>query len=422
MVPEMTGNSGRQLRPLRTCSISLKNGASPGGCSAMRYSFLARPVAVLAALILCSGAASAHTGESGLVLLLPTGYTLVGGTLAVLLSVILTFFYPADKLEAVLSVSVPLGIMRLPAPGILSTLTGLFLLALVLSGLFGSSDPRANPLPVTIWSVWWGVFVFVQALLGDVWSELNPLIAPGKLIERWRGLRPPPITYPSWLGFWPASLGFFYFSWLELVDLAPDDPRRLATLVIAYLVSGLVGMLLFGAETWLQRADPFSFFLRLVGQLAPFETKPVADDTRRRHVCFVLPGSRLMRLGAIPLSGTLFVLMTLSAVSFDGLSRTFWWLDLAGVNPLEFPGRSKVLAFNSAGLVGIWLVLGAAYLASIRFGCRIEPRWQFAKAAGTMILSIVPIALAYHFAHYVTVLSMELQYVVEIYSVPLHQG
>ena len=48
------------------------------------------------------------------------------------------------------------------------------------------------------------------------------------------------------------------------------------------------------------------------------------------------------------------VLLTLSAVSFDGLSKTFWWLGLGGINPLEFPGRTAVMGRNSLGLLLSW--------------------------------------------------------------------
>ena len=66
----------------------------------------------------------------------------------------------------------------------------------------------------------------------------------------------------------------------------------------------------------------------------------------------------------------LFILVTLSSVSFDGLSRTFTWVGWLGLNPLEFPGRSAVLWQNSAGLIGSILVLGALYALAIELGPR----------------------------------------------------
>ncbi|WP_374310953.1 hypothetical protein [Dongia sp.] len=374
------------------------------------------------AVVISPALAFAHTGESGLVLLLPTDYYLLGGTLAVLASFCLIFLWPAARLERLCAASLPIGSLRVPSQTAISAIACLFLTALILSGLFGSRDPRSNPLPVTIWSVWWGSFVFVQAACGDLWYYLNPSIAPSRLVRSL--LRRPAalLRYPGWLGHWPAILSFGFFSWLELVDLAPDDPTRLARFVLLYLGVTIAGMVLFGEDIWLARGDPFSFFLRLLAHLSPIDPRPMPADPARRRLFLVLPGSRLFHLPALTLSGTLFVLMTLSSVSFDGLSRTFRWLSLAGINPLEFPGRSAVLAFNTTGLFGVWLVVAAAYLGVIALGQLINPTWRLVRAAGLLVISIVPIALAYHFAHYLTILLMELQYVVQIYGDPLDRG
>jgi hypothetical protein len=385
------------------------------------------PKSALAALVALAAAlgatpAFAHTGESGLVLLLPTGYYLLGGTLAVLVSFCLIFLWPAARLERLSAASLPIGSLRVPSQTAISTITCLFLAALILSGFFGSRDPRSNPLPVTVWSVWWGSFVFVQAACGDLWHYLNPSIAPSRLIRQLLRRPAPLLRYPDWLGHWPAILSFGFFSWLELVDLAPDDPTRLARFVLLYLAITITGMVVFGEALWLARGDPFSFFLRLLAHLSPIDPRPVPADPARRRLFLVLPGARLFHLPALTLSGTLFVLMTLSSVSFDGLSRTFRWLGLAGINPLEFPGRSAVLTFNSAGLFGIWLIVAAAYLSAIALGRLVNPAWSVTRAAGLLVISIVPIALAYHFAHYLTILLMELQYVVEIYGDPLGRG
>jgi hypothetical protein len=85
-------------------------------------------------------------------------------------------------------------------------------------------------------------------------------------------------------------------------------------------------------------------------------------------VSLALPGAALVERSALPLSGVLFVLLTLSAVSFDGLSSTFWWLGLGGINPLEFPGRTDVMGRNTVGLLMTVMVLGAGFGAAIRLG------------------------------------------------------
>jgi len=82
----------------------------------------------------------------------------------------------------------------------------LFLVLLVAAGLFGTRDPLENPLPLTVWTLWWGGLTALQALIGNIWAVLNPWIAPARLLRRVLGLARPPLAYPQWLGLWPAVL------------------------------------------------------------------------------------------------------------------------------------------------------------------------------------------------------------------------
>ncbi len=364
--------------------------------------------------------AAAHSGEGGFVLLLPTGYYLAGGTLAVLVSFLLVFLIPAVTVARWGGARLPLGEIPLPPVMLTSTLSAVILLGLLIAGFCGSADPRINPLPVAIWSLWWVGFTFLQAVCGDLWHRLNPWMAPYRLLMRVMGRHQPWRSYPDWLGYWPAILGFLGFAWFELVDLAPNDPTRLAVAILVYAAITLTGMLLFGGEAWLHRADPFSVFLRLIAHLSPIDAEPIAPN--RCRLSLVLPGTRLFSLQPLPISGVLFVLLTLSAVSFDGLCRTFWWLAKGGINPLEFPGRSAVSSLNTAGLLGLWLALAATYLIAIALGRWINPAMPAARAAGILVVSIIPISLAYHFAHYLTVLLVDLQYAALALSDPFGRG
>ena len=359
--------------------------------------------------------AAAHTTESGFVLLLPTGYYLAGGTLAVLITFFLVFLLPAQTLERFARARLPLGDIRLPPALTTSTVSCLILLILLLAGFLGSRDPRANPLPLAVWSLWWGAFPFLQAALGDLWRRCNPFMAPYRLIARDK----PVLTYPSWLGHWPAVLGYLCFTWFELVDLAPDDPARLAKAILLYGGGTLAAMYLFGAEIWLSRGDPFSLFLRLVAHLSPIVCL-ARDDGQpdRRALALCWPGAQLFDLKPLPVSGVVFVLLTLSAISFDGLNKTFWWLSLGGINPLEFPGRSAVIWLNTLGILGLWLLLVAAYLGAILVGRCINPALRFGHAAGLLVVSIMPISLGYHFSHYLTFLLVDLQYAAKAIADP----
>lgn len=364
----------------------------------------------------------AHTSDMAFVLLLPTGYYLAGGTFAVAITFGLVYFVPRAWLEQVVTRRWSIGSFHLPKRVWTSAAAFLLLAALVALGFLGSRDPRANPLPVYVWSLWWVGFTFLQALLGDLWRWGNPFLAPHRallLIAGRRG-KPPLLAYPDGLGYWPATLFFFGFAWFELVDLAPDDPARLARAVIGYFLVTQIGMMLFGARAWLGRAEAFSVFLGFIAQLSPLRVR--RETGRRYSLTLGLPGARLLDMAPLPTSGIFFLLLTLASVSFDGLSRSFWWLDLGGINPLEFPGRSAVLWQNTIGLVAMWLALAGAYFLAMAMARAVNSALGTRRTAGLLVASIIPIALAYHFAHYLTVLLVDLQYGLRVTSDPLATG
>ena len=373
--------------------------------SSRHQSFLA--AATIAAGLSIAAPAAAHTTEGGIVLLLPTAYYIAGGTIVVALTFLLLLFVPARLFHCLVRWRKRLGDWPALPPLIGSSISFAVLVALLIAGLIGSRDPLANPLPLAVWTLFWIGMTILQALLGDIWAVINPWIAPYRLILRLLGRSAhdePLLRYPGWLGYWPAVLGFLAFGWFELVDLAPADPERLAFAVVIYTDITLVGMILFGERAWLSRAECFSVFLGFVAQLSPLQRSADA-----RMLAF--PGAALAEAGALPLSGVLFVLLTLGTVSFDGLDRTFWWLDLGGINPLDFPGRSAVVRQNSLGLLAMWAVLSGAYTVAIWLGQRlVGGAADYRTALGSFVLSILPISLGYHLAHYLTTLMVNGQY------------
>ena len=115
--------------------------------------------------------------------------------------------------------------------------------------------------------------------------------------------------------------------------------------------------------------------------------------------------------------------LALASVSFDGFSKTFFWLGANGINPLDFPGRSALTGINTVGLLATFAVLSAAFFAAIALGeVLVGKRGSFLPAAGLMVWSIVPIALAYHFSHYLTALLVNGQYAMIAISDPFARG
>jgi hypothetical protein len=381
-------------------------------------------LATLIAFLLLSSPAHAHGGEAAIVLLLPTGYYLLGAAAAVAASFLLLALVPTRFSARLATMRLHLATLRDVPPAITSTMAFVFLALLVLAGIFGTRDPVENPLPAMIWTIWWVCFTILQAFTGPLWPHLNPWTGPLAILGRITGKaagEKPAIPLPIRLGYLIAIAQFAAFAWFELVDLAPSDPGRLAVAVGLYWLFNLAGMLVFGEAEWQARAEPFSIFFGLIGRLSPFGRK--AQTPRRTRITFVWPGHSLVESAGLPLSGVLFVLLTLSTVSFDGLSRTFLWLGAIGINPLEFRGRSAVTVSGTLGLTGMFAALSAAFLAAVVLGSALAGRvaiWR--EAAGRLIYSIVPIALAFQAAHYLTAVLVDGQNALIALSDPFALG
>ena len=234
--------------------------------------------------------------------------------------------------------------------------------------------------------------MILQFLVGNLWSHLNPWSGPVNLLRKLPCLNSPALNLPEKAGYLPAIAIFLGFVWFELIDLAPDDPGRLAGFVLGYWMYTLIGILLFGEKAWFSRAEPFSIFFSLIGACSPLMREKVDTvDGRRVLLRLSWPGANLLTLPVIPISGVLFVLLTLGSVSFDGFLKTFTWLALIDVNPLEYPGRSAVQVANSLGLLASWVVVSIAYYLVVFTGCLLTRRRdRFLEASGRLIYSIVP--------------------------------
>ena len=382
----------------------------------------------LALAVLFSGSwcapALAHGSERGFVLLLPTGHYLFGGAAAVAATFLLLVFLPGGWVKRMAGARLRLGSVPPinPMPARLASF--LLLLLLLAAGLYGSRDPLRNPLPLTVWTVWWVGFPLLHALFGNLWAYLNPWSGPYRLLDRVGAgrLSRRRLRYPARLGYWPALVFFAGFAWLELVYPAPDDPERLAYAVGAYWAVAFDGMVMFGERESTVHAEPFSIFFRLIAGIAPLRSEP--DAAGHHQISLAWPGAGLIAREPLPLSGALFLLLTLSSVSFDGLSKTFWWLGLGDINPLEFPGRSAVVGRNSAGLAVSFLALAGVTWAAVALGSRLlaRPSRGTAPSLGALVLSLVPISLAFHVAHYLTALLVDGQYALLAAADPFGSG
>ena len=119
--------------------------------------------------------------------------------------------------------------LTMTLPVATSALSFALMVALIVAGFTATADPLANPLPLAIWTLWWVCLAIAHAVFGNLWAALNPWTAPLALLRAlgWRRSAPL-LRYPERLGCWPAVVLFLAFAWFELIDIAPDNPARLA--------------------------------------------------------------------------------------------------------------------------------------------------------------------------------------------------
>ena len=408
---------------MRSCDDC--RGTRPGDTRPASMAKLKRVAGAAGLGVLCAAsapAALAHAGERGFIMLLPTGLFVTGGTIGVAVSFLVVIRFRASALRRTIECarrplcSAPRSFFALNAAA------SAVLVALVVAGLAGSRDPLANPLPLSVWTLMWVGLTFVHAVFGYLWPAVNPWTALARLVRRTLGRTggddTPVLHWPAALGAWPAVALLLLFAWFELVHPAPQDPAVLAFAVAGYSVFTVAGMVLFGSRTWERNVEIFSRFFRIVSWIAPLRT---VEKGGARRVVATLPGARLPEVDSLPAAGVVFVVVALATVSFDGLSRTFWWLDLVGENPLEHPGRTALVARNSIGLLGAAAALLAAYGVTAAAGAW----WSGSSAPAALrrfVVSIVPIAFGYHFAHYLPSFVVDAQYALKALSDPLDLG
>jgi hypothetical protein len=370
---------------------------------------------MLSALLLgfTTGSVWAHASEQGFVLLLPTDVYIAAGGATVALTVALLAVMPGGVAGAVFR-PLPLAVSPSRPRHILSLVATAVLLWLIWRGLSGPRDPMMNPLSLSVWVVFWIALVSLQGLIGDFWRWINPWSGLSVLVARITGRRAP-LRYPRALGHWPGMLSFLAFAGFLLADPAPADPARLALAVAGYWVLHMGGILMFGAA-WLLRAEGITLLMRSYARMGLF-------GRAGGRVALGLPGWKVLARPVPPLSLAVLMLVLLGSGSFDGLNETLLWMGWLGLNPLEFPGRSAVIGPNLLGLLLTNLGLIAVFALCLWLGARLAK-----EQAGMGLLirryapTLLPIALAYHIAHYLTSFLLDGQYVLGWLSETLGAG
>jgi hypothetical protein len=378
-----------------------------------------------------SAPASAHGFGQRYELPVPLGLYLFGGAAVVALSFLVFGLFvrraPAPPTRARRDLlDGPLGaVLGHPAILLALRLAVLALFAITIAaGLVGDQNPYRNIAPTMVWIVWWVGLAYVSAFAGDIWSLVNPwrtVFDGAELAYRRLGGRGAPglgLTYPAALGAWPAALLLLVFSWLELVYPNAAAPAHIAALAIAYSALTWAGMLAFGRDAWLRNAEVFSLVFGTLARFAPTEAKEGRLHLRPY-------GAGLLAAGPVPAPVMAFVLLLLASVLYDGLIGTGEWAIVEAWLESLLPGTGahRSMAIRSAGLLAMWLVFLGAYLGiSGAMSARAGGRPGALQVARSFALTLVPIAIGYHLAHYLVFLLVQGQYIIPLLSDPFGYG
>jgi hypothetical protein len=267
---------------------------------------------------------------------------------------------------------------------------GFFLVVVAASARRAGLSDTIGPIVVYAW--FWVGLTFAHALFGNLWATLSPFDTMGRLVGLDQG--PPRLEYPASWGTWPAAIGLLLFVWIELVDPFGAYLGSLGILIVAYTLIQIAGMQRYGRRAWIQNAEAFSVYFGLIAAIAPFERDP------NRRVVLRPPLSGLAQVAPGP--GLLAVVMVaLGSTTFDGLSRTSWWISwTAGIG-----GIARPVVFT-AGLLAVIGLVATAYLLAMRAAAGVAGvAWH--DLALRFVPSLVPIVLAYVIAHYFSFLILE---------------
>jgi hypothetical protein len=384
---------------------------------------VASGLALLAIALLVPGAALAHgiVGKTDL----PIPRWLFAWAAAVVLVisfVALATLWPKPRLEAITEREL------FHVPRVLEPICGAIGIAIfgvvVYAGLEGAPEATANLAPTFIYVIFWVGLAFASLLFGDLFRVFNPWRAFARAVA-WIATRvsgrqmPAPMAYPPWLGRWPAAIGIFGFAWLELVYVNKTDPTRLAILSLVYAAIQLVGMSMFGIETWGERGDAFGVYFGLFARLSPLHW--TEGRVRLRP-----PAVGAVRLDVIPGTVALLVVM-IGSTSFDGFSVGSVWISAephvqSWFANLGFGPEAAAETANTLGLLMMITIVGSVFQLGIRGMRTVSGNYDVRELSARFAHSLLPISLAYVIAHYFSLLAYQGQAMAYLISDPLGQG
>ena len=363
---------------------------------------------------LAAGALGAHGVGSRQDLPLPFGFAVAGAAVALVVSfVLLGLLWREPRIDGARA-GRPLpprlaAVLDSRTTRVVLALLGAVATVYVLVPLVLGKDDANNPVPFVVYVLLWVGLVPLSVLFGPVWRRLNPLRHLHSGVMRLARVDPRDgaLRLPRSLGYWPAAVGLFAFTWLELV--APDNATlpvlRLA--ITVYATVQLFCAFVFGSG-WFDRGDAFEVWSALYGRLSVLGRR---DDGR------LVVRSPLAGLDALPPAPGLpvTVAVMLGTTAYDGASNAPAWFTFVQSSPLP---ETLVKTLGLLAVIALVGLLFAACTAAAGVVGGVGAKGMARRFAP----SLVPVALGYVVAHYWSLLVLEGQNALIKLSDPLGTG
>ena len=399
-------------------------------------SFFIRGLWLAAAVVFLPTIASAHGFGQRYDLPVPLGLFMLGAGASVVLSFLGMGLFVRKKQDSVDYPSCDLLTSPLFAwmgnrvfLSVIRVLSVVLFCVTLVAGFWGSENPDKNIVPTMVWIIWWVGLAYVCALAGNLWSLVNPWSVIFSWAEAlYKKIKPgaslsPAQPFSERPGVWPAVGLFLWFAWAEIVWPHNDLPRNLTVATLGYSIITWAGMYLYGKDAWLERGEAFSILFGVMGRFSITEAR--TSGTGRSEWRMRPPAVGLLNTDGMSNSMVVFVVLMLATVSFDGFTETPLWHQIrAGLYEVViWIGRDALLVADTIALIAApGLFLGVYYLFCMLMRAMSGSTLSTGEFARLFVLSLVPIAIGYHVAHYFSFLFIQGQRIIPLLSDPFGVG
>lgn len=324
----------------------------------------------------------------------------------------------------------------------------------VFAGLIGNSNPVYNIAPTMVWVIWWVGIAYVSAFIGDVWSILNPWKILFECIEKVVQkldldlLRRPIAQYPRGFGIWPALILLLVFAWIENVYSDAILPVRISQMILIYSGITWIGMFVYGKDVWIRHGEAFSLVFGFLAKFAPiatslsrshssristecvqrdsvrYEDSSISSDDGGSRISSDLMlrpfGSGLLNVDPGPTTQMLFILVLLASVTFDGFTATVLWINIQTWSFEYLPNSTLISSLGLAISIILFIATYLSFCSLMKIAGGIQTSTM--DLANMFVYTLIPIALAYHVAHFLIFLLIQGQLIIPLLSDPFGFG